>query len=319
MFTNIFFLLVMMAVSVLFGWLTRQSWKTKNAFLKWGGSILSGLLSVLIGLLSIIAVVGLIKANTPRTAPVPDLKVAGTLEQIERGKHIADSFCTSCHSLNKELPLTGGVDLGKDFPIPLGAFVSSNLTPAGPLKDWSDGEIFRALRNGVDPDGRWLFVMSNFRGRNMSDEDLQALIAYLRSQPAVENETPNPPDQPNPLGLIMLGAGMLPTGQPPITDVIVAPAKGPTVEYGKYILSYQDCRDCHGEDLYGGVEGQLAPFGPNLKMVQNWTQEQFITLLRTGVDPSGHEIDPERMPWKSIGRLDDEELTAIYLYLLDLP
>jgi len=67
------------------------------------------------------------------------------------------------------------------------------------------------------------------------------------------------------------------------------------------------------------VEGQLAPFGPNLKMVQSWTQEQFITLLRTGVDPSGHEIDPARMPWKSIGRMDDEELTAMYLYLLELP
>jgi len=171
-------------------------------------------------------VVGLIKANPPRTAPVPDLKVAGTPEQIERGKHIADSFCTSCHSVSKELPLTGGVDLGKDFPMPLGAFVSSNLTPAGPLKDWSDGEIFRALRNGIDPDGRWLFVMSNFRGRNMSDKDLQAMIAYLRSQPAVKNETPNPPDQPNPLGLILLGAGVLPAGQPPITDAITAPPRG---------------------------------------------------------------------------------------------
>ena len=319
MFINIIFLLVMMVVSVLFGWLTRRSWKTKNALSKWGGSILSGLLSVLVGLVSIIAVVGLIKAYTPRTAPVPDLKVAGTPEQIERGKHIADAFCTSCHSVSKDLPLTGGIDLGKDFPMPLGSFVSSNLTPAGPLKDWSDGEIFRALRNGVDPDGRWLFVMSNFRGRNLSDEDLQALIAYLRNQPAVDNETPNPPDQPGPLGLILLGAGMLPAGQPPITDEIAAPPKGPTVEYGEYILSYQDCRDCHGENLLGGVEGQLAPFGPNLKLVKGWTREQFITTMRTGVDPNDHKLDPEKMPWKSIGRMDDEELTAIYLYLMDMP
>jgi mono/diheme cytochrome c family protein len=319
MFINIFFLLVMMTVSVLFGWLARRSWKTRNAFSKWGGSILGGLFSVLIGLLSIVAVVGLIKANTPRTAPIPDLKVAGTPEQIERGKHIADAFCTSCHSISKELPLAGGVDLGKDFPIPLGSFVSSNLTPAGPLKDWSDGEIFRAIRNGVDPDNRGLFVMSNFRGRNLSDEDVHALIAYLRSQPAVTTEIVDPPDQPNLLGFIMLGAGMLPAGQPPITDAITAPAKGPTVEYGEYILSYQDCRDCHGENLLGGVEGQLAPFGPNLKVAKTWTQEQFITTLRTGVDPMDHALDPARMPWKSIGRMDDEELTAMYLYLLELP
>ncbi len=319
MFINIFFLLVMMAVSVLFGWLARRSWKTRNAFSKWGGSILGGLFSVLIGLLSIATVIGMVKSYTPRTAPVPDLKVAGTSEQIQRGEHIADTFCTSCHSVSKELPLTGGVDIGKDIPIPVGAFVSANLTPAGSLKDWSDGEIFRAIRNGIDRDGRGLFVMSNIRGRNLSDEDLQALIAYLRSQPAVVNETPNPLDQPSILGFIMLGIGMLPSGQPLITDVITAPSKGPTVEYGEYILSYQDCRDCHGEDLLGGVEDQLTPLGPNLKVVAGWTQEQFIATLRTGVDPSNHALDPAKMPWKSIGRMDDEELTAIYLYLSGLP
>jgi hypothetical protein len=319
MFINIFFLVVMVVVSIFFGWLAIRSWQTKNIFLKWGGTILSGLLSALVGIVCIAAVIGLVKAYTPRTAPIPDLKVSATPEHIQRGEHIADAFCTSCHSVSKELPLTGGVDLGKDFPMPLGAFVSVNLTPAGPLKDWSDGEIFRAIRNGVDPDGRWLFVMSNFRGRNLSDEDLYALIAYLRSQPAAVNETPNPPDQPNFLGLILLGVGMLPAGQPPITDVITAPSKGLTTEYGKYILSYQDCRDCHGEDLLGGQDGQLAPIGPNLKLVKGWTQEQFITTLQTGVDPSGHALDPARMPWKSIGRMDDEELTAIYLYLSDLP
>lgn len=319
MFINIFFLLVMIAVSILFGWLTRRSWKTNNIFSNWGGSILSGLLSVLVGLASIATVIGMVKSYTPRTAPVPDLQLAATSEQIQRGEHIADTFCTSCHSVSKELPLTGGVDIGEDIPIPVGAFVSANLTPAGSLKDWSDGEIFRAVRNGIDRDGRGLFVMSNIRGRNLSDEDLQALIAYLRSQPAVVNETPNPLDQPNILGFIMLGIGMLPSGQPLITDVITAPSKGPTAEYGKYILSYQDCRDCHGEDLLGGVEDQLTPFGPNLKVVKTWTQEQFITTLRTGVNPMDYALDPAKMPWKSIGRMDDEELKAIYVYLLDLP
>ena len=319
MFINIFFLLVMMAISVLFGWLTRRAWKSGNALSKWVGSILSGLFSVLVGFASIAALIGMGKVYNPRTAPVPDLKVAGTSEQIQRGEHIADTFCTSCHSVSKELPLTGGVDLGKDIPIPVGSFVSSNLTPFGPLKDWSDGEIFRAIRNGVDHDGRGLFVMSNIRGRNLSDEDLLALIAYLRSQPAIATEIVNPPDRPNILGFIMFGTGILPSGQSPITDVITAPSKGQTAEYGEYILSYQDCRDCHGEDLLGGKEDQLTPIGPSLKLVKGWTQEQFIASLRTGVDPSGHELDPERMPWKSIGRMDDEELRAIYLYLSSMP
>ena len=71
MFINIFFLLVMVAVSVLFGWLARRSWKTGNVVSKWAGTILSGLLSVLVGLLSILTVIGLVKAYAPRTAPIP--------------------------------------------------------------------------------------------------------------------------------------------------------------------------------------------------------------------------------------------------------
>jgi len=75
------------------------------------------------------------------------------------------------------------------------------------LKDWSDGEIFTALRNGVNPDRRALVFMSSVRARNMSDEDLQAVIAYLRSQPAVANQTQDPPDQPNLLAAFLSGAG----------------------------------------------------------------------------------------------------------------
>ena len=265
-----------------------------------------------------VALVGLVKLYAPRNAPVRDLKAAGTPEQVKRGQYLADSFCTGCHSVNGELPLTGGVDLGKDIPLPLGSFVSVNFTTAGPLKDWSDGEIFRALRNGMDRDGRWLLGMSNVRVRHMSDEDLQAVIAYLRSQPAVVNETQHPPDQPTFLAALMLGAGMLPEGQPPITGVITAPPKGPTVDYGEYILSYQDCRDCHGENLAGGTEGQLAPVGPSLRVVKGWTQGQFITALRTGIDPGGHLLS-DQMPWKALGRMDDEDLAAMYLYLTKVP
>jgi mono/diheme cytochrome c family protein len=267
----------------------------------------------------VLMLVGLARAYSPRSAPVPDLKVAASPEQIARGEHLANSFCASCHSATNELPLTGGVDLGKDFPMPLGSFVSANLTPGGPLKDWSDGEIFRALRNGVDRDGNWLFVMSNARGRFLSDEDIQAVIAYLRSQPVVVNETQMPLDQPNLLGFMLLGAGQLPAGEHAITNAISMPPKGATAEYGQYILSYQDCVVCHGEDLSGGEPGQLAPLGPNLSIVADWTQEQFVSTLRTGVDPDGHALNNKLMPWQNIGRMDDEELAAVYAYITSLP
>jgi mono/diheme cytochrome c family protein len=203
--------------------------------------------------------------------------------------------------------------------MPLGAFVSANLTPAGPLKDWSDAEIFRAIRNGIDRDGNVLFAMSGARGRHLSDEDVKAVIAYLRSQPAVPDETPKPLDQFNPLALILVGAGVIPEGEPPISEAITMPPKGPTAEFGKYILSYQDCVLCHGADLSGGTAVQLAPVGPSLSVIKNWTQDEFIATLRTGVDPNGHALNNKLMPWQNIGRMDDDELAAVYAYLVSAP
>jgi len=112
---------------------------------------------------------------------------------------------------------------------------------------------------------------------------------------------------------------VIPEGEPPITEAIAMPPKGPTAEFGKYILSYQDCVLCHGADLAGGTPGQLAPVGPNLSAVKGWTQEQFITTLRTGVDPNGHALNNKLMPWQNVGRMDDEELAALYAHIISLP
>jgi mono/diheme cytochrome c family protein len=317
MFINYLSLFVLLALVVLFGGLAVRSFKSRRPVVRWGGLILGSLFALVFVLLSLSGASGLYKFTKIRDVPVPDIQIAGTPEQIARGEHLADTFCTSCHSLNRELPLTGGLDLGEDMAIPLGSFYSSNLTPAGYLADWSDGEIFRALRNGINREGRWLVMMSSVRARNLSDEDTLALIAYLRSQPAVENDTPYPSDHPNLLALIMSGAGLIPEGPPPKLGSISAPAKMATIEYGEYIFSYQDCRDCHGEDLKGGVEGQLAPVGPTLIPASFWTTDQFIAAMRTGLTPSGEMLEPP-MPWQSIGRMDDEELTAMHLYLQGL-
>lgn len=315
---NLIAWLVVVIVAIGLGWLTLRAWRAKSAIVKWAGVVLGGLITLVAGLLSVVALIGLVKAYAPKSAVVRDLQVAGTAEQIARGEHLANTFCAGCHSPTTELPLIGGVDLGQDIPIPLGSFVSVNLTPAGPLQNYSDGEIFRIIRNGISPSGRILIFMSFVRGRNLSDADTEAVIAYLRSTPAVDNATPYPPDNVSFLGVVMYGAGMLPEGGPPTDAVITAPPLDATVAYGEYILSYQDCRDCHGENLKGGVEGQLPPIGPNLSLVKDWTAEQFITTMRTGVDPTGH-ILADAMPWRNIGRMSDTELTATYLYLVSLP
>ncbi len=310
----LFWLVILFLIAATLAWFGVRAWRSKNRFLKWGGAGSAGLLALVISIVIVLLGGGVLKLNA-RTAPVPALKVAGTPGQIQRGRAIADSFCGACHS--KTGTLTGGVDIGEHFPIRVGSFVSSNLTPAGQLRNWSDGEIFRAIRNGIDASGRWLIVMSYTNAGKLSDEDIEALIAYIRSQPAAGQATPDSPDQLNPLGLMMLAAGMLPGGKPVSSGAIKAPPHSPTAQYGEYILSYQDCRECHGADLKGGVQGQLPPIGPGLGLVKDWKLQDFISTMRTGVDPAGHELG-KQMPWRPIGKMDDEELTAVYEYLTQL-
>jgi mono/diheme cytochrome c family protein len=186
------------------------------------------------------------------------------------------------------------------------------------LSHWSDGEIFRAIRNSVDRDGRWMILMSYTNSSKLSDDDTRAVIAYIRSLPAAGQQTENPPDHLNLLGVVMLGAGMLPEGKPVSTGIVTAPPKTPTLQYGEYILSYQDCRVCHGDKLTGGVPGQVGPLGPDLNLVKGWKLEEFIATMRTGVDPNGHKLS-KQMPWQPVGRMGDEELSAVYAYLTHLP
>jgi len=120
------------------------------------------------------------------------------------------------------------------------------------------------------------------------------------------------------LGVLMLGAGMPPSGKPVITGNITAPPKGPTFAFGEYILSYQDCRECHGRHLTGGVPGQIGPLGPDLNLVKQWNLAEFIATMRTGIDPNGQELS-KQMPWRPLGRMDDEQLAAVYEYLIHLP
>jgi mono/diheme cytochrome c family protein len=309
-------LLVLLGLTVLFVLLARRAWRAKHAIVKWPGVILAGLFAALFGLLIIMSVNGLVQVSLPRGGPVPALKVAGTPEQIARGQHLANSLCASCHTADGSLPLSGGRDVGTDSPLPIGSYWSINLTPAGPLKDWSDGEILRALREGADKDNHALLVMSSNSVRYLSEEDKQAVIAYVRSQPAIAKETGSPPDQPNLLVAILFSAGVV-KFQPPFNAPATAPTRGETPEYGKYIVAFEDCVTCHGPELTGGMD-PTAPHGPNLRVVQGWTRAQFISTLRTGTDPGGHALS-DMMPWKFVNRLDDDELGALYAYLKSLP
>jgi mono/diheme cytochrome c family protein len=318
MIGNLFGWVVLVTIVVVLGWLTWRAWHLRRAILKWPAVVLTGLFTLVFALVAVIVGRGLaiIYTSPPHTAPT-ELKVAGTPAQIARGEHLALSLCAGCHSTTGAPPLGGGVNIGKEIPMPIGDIISFNLTPGGPLKNWTDGEIMRVIRQGVDKDGRRLLIMATQPVRNFSDDDIQSIIAYVRSQPAL----PNPPKQgdfPNLLLAMFVGANLLPAAPPPITGSITAPPKGPTVEYGKYVLSYNDCYQCHGDNYTGGTPGGLTPVGPSLRVVLGWTREQFITTLRTGVDPSGHRLSSQ-MPWRTFGKMDDDELGGVYEYLHSLP
>ncbi len=302
-------------ITGLFLWLSIRAWRSRRILVRWFGGILASILTLVFLLVSVVSGIGLTKMYSSRADPAQSIAVEGSAAQIARGEHIASVVCIDCHSLNGQLPLSGGKDLGAGSPAPIGSLVSFNLTPGGPLKDWTDGEIFRTLRQGVDKEGRPLIVMSSVAVRSASDEDLKAVIAFLRSQQAVSTVKAGG-DNVNLVLALFVGAGLVPV-PPQIEGSIQAPPKAATAEYGKYISSFLGCTDCHGPDLQGGIKGGLSPNGPNLMLVKGWNLDQFVKTIRTGVDPSGHELS-DQMPWKTFSSLDDEELGALYQYLHSL-
>lgn len=311
MLVNVLIWLAVVAIAALFVWLARRALRLRNVAARWALVLLATLPALLFTLVAGLVGYGYAKLYVPRSAPALALDTAASPDRIARGAHLALTTCVACHSTNGQLPLSGGIDLGTHSPAPVGMLVPPNLTPAGPLKDWSDIEIAQAIRNGIHKSGRTL-LMPTESLRNLSDDDVAALVAFLRSQPPVQNETP--PLSPSPLLAFFFGAGLAELGTPPITQPIAAPPRSATAAYGAYIISYQDCRSCHGAELNGSAGG-LAPPAPSARaFARAWTQEQFIQTMRTGVDPGGHAIQ-EPMPWQMIGQMDDTELAALHSYL----
>lgn len=317
MLTGLIQLIIVFALAAGGWWLVLKLRKRQNKLAKFGGMIGVGLLSTAFTLFTVLATIGFITVHAPRGNDVVDVTVAGTPEQIERGEVIAASMCAGCHSLDKELPLSGNTNLLADIPMPLGVATPPNLTPAGRIDEWTDGQLQRLIREGTYPNGHRAVVMSAQTFRVFSQDDLDAIVAYLRNTPAVES-VGEPKQGLSVLAYAFATLGMLPLKDQPESNVPPsAVAKGPTVEYGEYIAGYVDCAICHGETLEGGAGG-LLPKGPSLRGVIGWQSADFITAMRTGVTPGGTILDADEMPWEGFGKLDDESLTALYEYITSL-
>jgi mono/diheme cytochrome c family protein len=303
-------LLVLVALVVLFAWLVRRAWGAKRAWVKWPGVVLAGLLTLILALLTVVGASGLYKIYSPRSVTVPTVTVRGTSEQVKRGEYLAAVMCASCHSAKGELPLSGGNNLSADTGLPLGDIYGANLTPAGKLKEWADTDIFRLIRTGIAKDSRATTMAALMGARALSDEDALAVIAYLRTSPSVQGETPE--FNPTLLTALFVGAGLIPWDTPSTISPVTAPPKGATADYGKYVLDFMDCSGCHGPKLDGNVPPPNPP-APDIRgFASALAKDQFFGLVRA---KAAAAKPTDVMPWRFIAKLDDVELEALYLYL----
>lgn len=308
-------LAVLVVLLMVFAFATIVALRSRRTWVKVVGGLIGGLFTLVAGAALVLALIGYGKVNAIQPNPPSALTVEITPEKVANGERFART-CAGCHSNNGQLPLTGQNFFEGGGP-PIGTLYAPNLTPAH-LADWTDGEIIRAIREGVDRDGRSLIIMPSSAFHNMSDDDVTSLVAYLRSQPAVNPDTP--PRQISVVGAIMFATLFPPeifTAQPPITGPQGGPARGVTPEYGQYLTSL-GCQDCHGANLAGippgAVDENAPPPGPNLTGVdKRLTMEQFVTLLRTGHYPDGTLLS-EEMPWRDLEKLSDDDFRAMYAY-----
>ena len=282
--------------------------------LKYIGIVLGVMLGLVILAVGAVYIISNIRFNQNYDIEVETLEVPSDRANIEYGEHVAAiRSCMACHGDD----LSGRIEF-EDLMV--GRIANANLTSGqgGIAASYTDEDWVRAVRHGVNPSGKPLLIMPAHTMYPMSDEDLGAAIAYIKSIPPVDNEPPS-------LTLSLLPRLMFLAGQ---MDFLVpaelidhdgprpaAPARGVTAEYGQYLAGL--CTLCHGPGFSGGpIPGAPPGDPPALNLTPsgalgNWTPELFIRAMRTGERPNGQPLRDEFMPWSIFNEMTDEELEAI--------
>ncbi len=282
-----------------------------------------------------------ISAALPDVGPPPDLKVEITPERVERGKYLAWHVvqCMDCHSERDWTLFSGPPKPGTDgaggdvfdrsmgFP---GQYVARNITPAN-LGTWTDGEIYRAITAGVNKHGEPLFPVMPWQNYGkMADEDIHAIIAYIRTLEPIENQLPtSESDLPFNFILRTLPKKGVPGARPDPSD---------PVAYGGYLLNAAACGDCHTEFADGEFTGPFLAGGrefrfpdgsllrtPNLTPhstgLGSWDKETFVSRFKQYAEDkyTPHQVAPGEfqtiMPWMMYAGMTEEDIGAIYEYL----
>lgn len=267
----------------------------------------------------------------PKKRPLTNRQFERTPERLARGRYLTQSLlgCEVCHSprdwTQHGAPMTAGMELaGQLLPLPgfPGTLVAPNLTPDPETgsASWSDDQIARAIREGVKHDDSILFPMMPYSEyRNLSDEDLAAVVVYVRSLTPVRN--PLPASHVNfPVNYLVRGAAE------PVTAPVKGPESADPVARGKYMV-HVGC-GCHtpvDKLPYAGGEHLAGPWGdvtsanltPDPSGIGYFSEATFIGALRTGY--VGARKLNSIMPFGNLKNLTDDDLKAIFAYLQTLP
>jgi mono/diheme cytochrome c family protein len=301
--------------------------------------IAGGLLVVVV---AAVAVFVAYRQNLRFDAPYPDVAASADSSIVERGRYIVRNVapCATCHgdpsqraafANGADVPLSGGFV----FDIPPGKFYTANLTPDGEtgLGKVPDRAIARALRYGVGHDGRALLPFMEMQG--LSDDDLQAVVSYLRTQAPVRNAIP--PHHFTLLGKVVKATVLANPVGPSATPLARSP-RGASVETGRYLTeSVALCWACHTQrsrvtgaltgPRFGGTTGFTESDDPGHSWsppnitgdsetgrLGKMSEDQFVARFR-----QGRVIPGSPMPWQAFSRMAEEDLRAIYRYLKSVP
>ena len=286
--------------------------------LRWIGIVLGAVIAV-VAIAAVVIVVDSNRQIAANVAPVPPPTVLGHAD-VARGRHLFNSVtgCADCHRADAG----GGPFVNEPVMMVLNA---PNLTrgPGGVGVLYSDADYDRAIRRGVRPDGTRLLIMPSWDYAALSDDDAASVIAYLRSVPPVDRASARV--QLGPIGRVLIATKKIEFDATRLADEgpPASPApQGVTPQYGAYLARIGGCLACHGAHLSGGhFEGSPSdPPAANITPtgIGSWTKDQFVATLRTGKDPAGHALNPF-MPWRLLGTMTDDELTALYDYLKTVP
>ena len=307
-FIGVLILLLLLAI---FTWLTLRAWRARQVLVKWTASILAGLVTCIAAIAIIAVLLGFWKLNKKYDNPVKQISVDATPERVARGARF-EPICSACHAPDSNASLTGNDFMGEEAP-PIGNLYAPNLTPVH-LAKWTDGEIIRAVREGIHRSGRSLLIMPSDFFHSLGDEDVESIVAYLRSLPAEGSETP--PTKLNVIGALLSLQAPIFQAQSPVTEPVISPLPGPTVDYGRYISEFT-CDHCHGSDLLGDPEIKAPAL---IAISSAWSEDEFINFMRTGNRPNGTQVNAESMPWEILSELfnEDDEIRAMYQYLEEM-